>query len=173
LVHWHKKELAEQVAPDRMPDLLYVGIKRNGEAALQIPRGGRSPCTPPVRERQGGSFFLWRARAAKVGQDSIGVDGVREVIDRCVSGQIDAVYQLGHPAGFQNQIYVGETYFCRPLHDPAGELSTLKQLVVSYPPQMRRALVDKHPFDAQFEIEFAWTRRYCLREPAPRAQPPS
>jgi hypothetical protein len=80
---------------------------------------------------------------------------VREVIDRCVSGQIDAVYQLGHPIGFQNQIYVGETYFCCPLHDPAGELDTLKQLVVSYPPQMRKALIDKHLFDAQFEIEIA------------------
>lgn len=80
---------------------------------------------------------------------------VREAIDRCVSGQIDAVYQLGHPIGFQNQIYVGETYFCRPLHDPVAELSTLKQLVVSYPPQMRKALIDKHLFDAQFEIEIA------------------
>jgi hypothetical protein len=28
-------------------------------------------------------------------------------------GQIDAVYQLGHPIGFQNQIYAGETHFCR------------------------------------------------------------
>jgi predicted nucleotidyltransferase len=80
---------------------------------------------------------------------------VREVIDRCLRGQIDAAYQLGHPIGFQNQIYAGEAHFCRPLYDPAGELGTLKQLVVSYPAGMRRALIGKHLFDAQFESEVA------------------
>ncbi len=80
---------------------------------------------------------------------------VREVVERCIRGQIDAIYQLGHPIGFQNQIYVGETYFCRPLHDPARELSALKKLVASYPPGMRRALIDNHLFDAQFEIDIA------------------
>jgi len=80
---------------------------------------------------------------------------VSEVVGRCVRGEIDAVYQLGHPIGFQNQIYVGETHFCQPLHDPAGELSALKKLVETYPPRMRRALIDKHLFDAQFEIEIA------------------
>src|SRR6266849_6197375 len=34
----------------------------------------------------------------------------------------------------------------------AGELGALKKLVVSYPPSMRWALIDKHMFDAQFEI---------------------
>jgi hypothetical protein len=80
---------------------------------------------------------------------------VREVIDRCVRGQIDAAYQLGHPIGFQNQIYAGEAHFCRPLYDPAAELGALKQLVVSYPAGMRRALIGKHLFDAQFESEIA------------------
>jgi hypothetical protein len=80
---------------------------------------------------------------------------VRAVIEQCVRGEIDAVYQLGHPLGFQNQIYAGEIHICRPFHDPAGEVAALKRLVVVYPPQMRRALVDKHLFDAQFEIEIA------------------
>jgi predicted nucleotidyltransferase len=80
---------------------------------------------------------------------------VREVVERCVRGEIDAVYQLGHPIGFQDQIYAGETHFCRPLYDPAGELTALKRLVDEYPPRMRRALIDKHLFDAQFEIEIA------------------
>jgi hypothetical protein len=80
---------------------------------------------------------------------------VRGVVERCVRGEVDAVYQLGHPIGFQNQIYAGETYFCRPLYDPTEELSELKKLLEAYPPRMRRALVDKHLFDAQFEIEIA------------------
>jgi predicted nucleotidyltransferase len=80
---------------------------------------------------------------------------VRTVIKRCVRGEIDAIYQLGHPLGFQNQIYAGEIHVCRPLCDPKHELAGLKKLVASYPPLMRRALVNKHLFDAQFEIEIA------------------
>jgi predicted nucleotidyltransferase len=80
---------------------------------------------------------------------------VRTVTEQCLRGEIDAVYQLGHPHGFQNQIYAGEVYVCQPLYDPAAELASLKQLVVAYPARMRRALVDKHLFDAQFEIEIA------------------
>jgi predicted nucleotidyltransferase len=80
---------------------------------------------------------------------------VREVVDGCIRGQIDAVYQLGHPIGFQNQIYAGETHFCRPFYDQTGELSALKKLVISYPSKMRGALIDKHLFDTQFEIEIA------------------
>lgn len=78
---------------------------------------------------------------------------VRAVIEQCVRGEIDAAYQLGHPLGFQNQIYAGEVHVCQPLYDPAAELAPLKQLVAVYPPRMRRALVDKHLFGAQFEIE--------------------
>lgn len=80
---------------------------------------------------------------------------VRGVIEKCVEGEIDAVYQLGHPLGFQNQIYAGEAHFCEPLYDSAGRLAELKRLVAVYPPRMRRALVDKHLFDAQFEVEIA------------------
>jgi hypothetical protein len=80
---------------------------------------------------------------------------VRTVIEQCVRGEIDAVYQLGHPQGFQNQIYAGEMHVCQPLYDPAADLAALKQLVAAYPARMRRALVDKHLFDAQFEIEIA------------------
>jgi predicted nucleotidyltransferase len=68
---------------------------------------------------------------------------VREVVERCGRGEIGAVYQLGHPIGFQEQIYAGETHFCRPLYDPRRDLSALKDLVQVYPPRMRRALIHK------------------------------
>lgn len=80
---------------------------------------------------------------------------VRAVIEQCLRAEMGAVYQLGHPLGFQNQIYAGEIAVCRPLYDPAAEVASLKQLVAVYPSRMRRALVDKHLFDAQFEIEIA------------------
>jgi hypothetical protein len=80
---------------------------------------------------------------------------VGAVVESCVRGQIDAVYQLGHPLGFQNQIYAGEIHVCQLLHDPFSEVARLKQLVSVYPPRMRQALIAKHLFDAQFEIEIS------------------
>lgn len=80
---------------------------------------------------------------------------VREVIERCAAGQPDAVYQLGHPMGFQNQIYVGETHFCRPIFDRNGKLTRLKAMVAQYPEKMRAALVRKHLFDSAFHVEIA------------------
>jgi predicted nucleotidyltransferase len=80
---------------------------------------------------------------------------VREVIGLCGDGKPGAIYQLGHPLGFQTQIYVGEIFFCRPLHDPGDELARLKRLCAQYPAAMRRALIEKHLFDARFEISIA------------------
>ena len=80
---------------------------------------------------------------------------VREVVERCVAGQPDAVYQLGHPMGFQTQIYVGETHFCRPIFDREGKLARLKAMVAEYPEPMRAALVRKHLFDSAFHLEIA------------------
>ncbi|HLX36474.1 MAG TPA: nucleotidyltransferase domain-containing protein, partial [Candidatus Binataceae bacterium] len=80
---------------------------------------------------------------------------VREVIERCIAGNPSADYQLGHPIGFQHQIYVGETHYCRPLFDRAGKLGQLKTLVAEYPDKMRTALVRKHLFDSAFHLEIA------------------
>jgi predicted nucleotidyltransferase len=80
---------------------------------------------------------------------------VRDVVERCIAGQPDAFYQLGHPMGFQSQIYVGETHFCRPIFDREGKLARLKELIVDYPAKMRDALVRKHLFDSAFHIEIA------------------
>jgi len=80
---------------------------------------------------------------------------VREIIEQCRDGKPSGTYQLGHPMGFQNQIYLGETSCCRPLYDPDGALAALKAMLVEYPPRLRTALVEKHLFDARFEIDIA------------------
>jgi predicted nucleotidyltransferase len=81
---------------------------------------------------------------------------VREVIERCVAGDMAAMYQVGHPMGFQNQIWVGETHFCRPIFDRNGKLAQLKTMVAEYPEKMRAALVRKHLFDSAFHLEIAY-----------------
>lgn len=80
---------------------------------------------------------------------------VREVIERCRGGRPEGWYQLGHPMGFQSQTYMGEIDCCRALHDPHGKIAALKATTVQYPERMRRALIEKHLFDAEFESALA------------------
>jgi hypothetical protein len=101
----------------------------------------------------GGGWLLIDGRHVDILYRDLG--RVREVVEHCVRGQIEAFYQLGHPIGFQGQIYAGEIHFCRPFHDPASEIKALKLLIAKYPSKMGRALVVKHLFDAQFETDIA------------------
>lgn len=83
------------------------------------------------------------------------LSAVREAINECRTGRPRSIYQLGHPLGFHNQIYVGEVNCCRPLHDPGGVIAELKSMVRKYPPALRRAIIDKHLSDAEFELRIA------------------
>ncbi len=86
---------------------------------------------------------------------------VRTAVDDCLAGRVKALYQLGHPMGFQNQIYLGELNSCRPLFDPLGAIAALKSRVGKYPNALRATLIRKHLFDAIFEAELG-------RKPAER-----
>jgi predicted nucleotidyltransferase len=81
------------------------------------------------------------------------LDRVEEVFAACRTGRPTCHYQPGHPHGFHNHIYVGEVYFCRPLFDPGGELATLKALAAEYPRPLKRALVEKYLWEAQFALD--------------------
>jgi predicted nucleotidyltransferase len=80
---------------------------------------------------------------------------VRDAIEDCIDGRPRSLYQLGHPLGFQMQIYAGEVQVCRPLYSANTALSELKSLVGEYPEKFRTAAVRKHLFDAEFEISIA------------------
>ena len=83
------------------------------------------------------------------------VGAVRDAIDECLAGRPRSLYQLGHPLGFHIQIYAGEVHVCRPLFDPSAIIAGLKAKVGNYPEAFRRAVIDKHLFDAEFEISIA------------------
>jgi hypothetical protein len=88
--------------------------------------------------------FLYRDLAA-----------VTNAVNQCLEGRVTALYQLGHPLGFQSQIYAGETQICQPLYDPHGALTELKAKLTVYPEPLRTALIPKHLFDAEFELGIA------------------
>jgi predicted nucleotidyltransferase len=80
---------------------------------------------------------------------------VRQAIDDCIAGRPRSIYQLGHPLGFHMQIYAGEIHVCRPLFDRDGTVADLKSKVRDYPERFRAAIINKHRFDAEFEISIA------------------
>ncbi|HEU4760012.1 MAG TPA: DUF4037 domain-containing protein, partial [Dehalococcoidia bacterium] len=41
---------------------------------------------------------------------------------------------------------------CRPLHDPSGGLATLKERLVPYPPPLKRAIVNRFLWAAEFDL---------------------
>ncbi len=78
---------------------------------------------------------------------------VSQVIDDCRAGRPTCHYQPGHPHGFHNHIYMGEVYYCHALYDPQGTLAALKALTSSYPPHLKRALIDKYLWEAGFALD--------------------
>jgi predicted nucleotidyltransferase len=86
---------------------------------------------------------------------------VERKISGCRAGRTACHYQPGHPHGFHEHIYAGEIHHCKVLHDPSGTLAHLKSLTAEYPPLLKRAVVDKYLWEADFAL-------HTSRKPAAR-----
>jgi hypothetical protein len=83
------------------------------------------------------------------------LDEVGRTIDACRAGEVTMHYQAGHPHGFCSAIWMGEVALCRPLHDPAGQLTALKATTSPYPAPLRQALIRRFQWEILFAIENA------------------
>lgn len=79
---------------------------------------------------------------------------VAEQCDRAVRGEFAFHSQPGHPLGFLDVSYAGETVACRALVDPHGVIERLRERVVPYPPALQEALVG-HVWQADFVLDCA------------------
>lgn len=77
------------------------------------------------------------------------------VIDDCLQGKVEIVYQPGHPFGFLSSIYLAEVAVCQPLWDPDGPLSELKRRIDPYPEALQKALIQKFAWEIDFSIRIA------------------
>ncbi len=84
---------------------------------------------------------------------------VEVVVGDCVSGDVSAHYQPGHPHAFINAMYLGEVAVCRVLYDPDGRIEDLKKQAHPYPPKMKNAMLNLFGFETGFSLELA--RRYA------------
>ena len=80
---------------------------------------------------------------------------VESVIDECLNGQVDMVYQPGHPHGFVSSIYLSEVAVCQPLWEVDGKLSELKKRVHPYPNALQKALIQKFAWEIDFSLKIA------------------
>jgi hypothetical protein len=80
---------------------------------------------------------------------------IREVVAEARQGRFSMSYQPGHPHGFCSAIWMGEVATCRPLLDPLGLTAGLKAETRPYPEELRRALVARFGWEAEFAVDNA------------------
>lgn len=83
------------------------------------------------------------------------LDKVTRIINDCHAGQIEKVYQPGHPFGFVSSIYLAEVALCRPLWDPYGTVEHLKSKAIPYPPELKKAIIYWFWWEVDFSLGIA------------------
>jgi hypothetical protein len=83
------------------------------------------------------------------------LERVGNAIADCRAGRIESHYQPGHPHAFHTHIYMGEVQHARPLSDPDGTLAALRRSTSPYPPALKRAIVGKFLWEADFSLRAA------------------
>ncbi len=76
---------------------------------------------------------------------------VTEVVADCMRGKLTLEYQVGHPFGFLNGIYMGELSLCQVLH-PTQHLTDLKKSIDAYPPAYQQAIFERFGFSVGFYL---------------------
>jgi hypothetical protein len=135
-----------------------------GRVAAEIDDDHRSGLLTPI-----GGWGPWINGGGWLTVRSVPVDflyrdlsRVTAVIEACQAGQVDIVYQPGHPHGFVSAIYMAEIATCRSLWDPQGKVAALKAQTQPYPAALKRALIEKFAWEADFAL--ATAKKGILRE---------
>jgi predicted nucleotidyltransferase len=83
------------------------------------------------------------------------LEQVATCIADCCAGQITIAYQVGHPYGFCNSIYLAEVALGRSLWDPTGRLQALQAQTRSYPTLLKQTILQKFFWEAEFCLGIA------------------
>jgi hypothetical protein len=80
---------------------------------------------------------------------------VKDVLQQCVVGKIQTVYQVGHPHAFVSSIYAGEVYYNIPLFDPRDVLAELHGYTDPYPDALADGIIRQFGWEAGFSLSTA------------------
>ena len=81
------------------------------------------------------------------------VTQVSRVLSACQSGVSNCYYYPGHPHGFHDHYYLAEVYYAHVLYDKQGVLSSLKKEVACYPSLLKKVLIEKYLWEADFSLQ--------------------
>jgi hypothetical protein len=133
-----------------------IDVGRLAKAAMLLP-GAASSSVTAVGEWgpwiNGGAWLTVDGRRVDLLYRDLGK--VRAVIEACRAGQVERVYQPGHPHAFVSSIYMGEVALCRVLWDPDSVLGPIKRQCDPYPPALGEALIRTFFWEARFAWENA------------------
>jgi Nucleotidyltransferase domain/Domain of unknown function (DUF4037) len=80
---------------------------------------------------------------------------VAACIEACRAGQVEIVYQPGHPHGFLSSIYMAEVALCQLLWEADGRISALKERTHPYPESLKKALLQNLAWEMDFSLMIA------------------
>ena len=139
-IYYHPAHPLDLIALERVA----AEIDDSHRAGLITPIGGWGPWI------NGGGWLTVQSQAVDFLYRDL--SKVEKVIDDCLNGQVEMVYQPGHPHGFVSSIYLAEVAVCQPLWEADGQLSALKQRVVPYPQALQKALIQKFVWEIDFAL---------------------
>ena len=133
-----------------------IDVGRLAKAAVLLP-GAASSSVTAVGEWgpwiNGGAWLTVDGRRVDLLYRDLGK--VQAVIEACCAGNIERVYQPGHPHAFVSSIYMGEVALARVLWDPDNVLAPIKRQCEPYPPALAEALIRSFFWEARFALENA------------------
>lgn len=77
---------------------------------------------------------------------------VEETLRALGRGEVQVDWMQQPPFGFASLLYGGETFHCVALHDEAGHVAKLKQLVAPYPEELRRSIAQNWTWAADLAL---------------------
>ena len=92
------------------------------------------------------------------------LDSVAQVISDSEKGIFSSHYQIGHPNAFYSHIWMAEVHTNLRISDPNGELEKLYLRTLQYPAALKKELIFRFGFEAQFS--FSLLQKMKLRDDA-------
>ena len=80
------------------------------------------------------------------------IDQITSTIENAKKGVWENHFEQQPPYGFSSLIFLAETQYCIPLHDPQGIIQRLKSKVQSYPEILKQTVIQQSLWSAEFTI---------------------
>ncbi|NLY10743.1 MAG: nucleotidyltransferase domain-containing protein [Firmicutes bacterium] len=82
------------------------------------------------------------------------INRVEGIMNDTEQGIVTANYQTGHPHGYISSMYRGELAISKVLYAKDNSFNELKKRAETYPPALRKSLIDFFMFEAGFSLMF-------------------